>query len=124
MGVYGSLVRPILFLLPPESAHRLAGVAFRLPLGWSHWGPSAAESAGLETEIAGIRLKNPIGLAAGFDKSCRELPGLAGLGFGYLVGGTVTRSPRQGNPRPRIVRLKGRDSMVNSMGLPNDGAAK
>lgn len=122
MGLYRWLGRPLLFALPPEGAHSLAGAALRLPLPWRSIG-GAADHPGLRTDLAGIRLRNPVGLAAGFDKSCRELGALGELGFGYVVGGTVTREPRRGNPRPRIVRLRERRSMVNSMGLPNDGAA-
>jgi hypothetical protein len=120
MGLYRSAARPLLFSFPPETAHQLAGAALRLPLPWGMLGGSASDPS-LETDLAGIHLRNPVGLAAGFDKNCRELRGLDQLGFGYLVGGTVTSAPRAGNPKPRIVRLKGRESMVNSMGLPNDG---
>lgn len=122
MGWYRSVARPVLFRFSPEAAHWLAGTALRLPLAWERVG-GVPKDLGTETELAGIRLRNPIGLAAGFDKNCRELRGLGRLGFGYVVGGTVTRSPREGNAKPRIVRLGGRDSMVNSLGLPNDGAA-
>ncbi len=72
--------------------------------------------------MAGIALGNPIGLAAGFDKTCKHLDSLGRLGFGYVVGGTITFDPRRGNGKPRIVRLKDRGSLVNSMGLPNPGA--
>src|SRR6266496_4493593 len=61
------------------------------------------------------------GLAAGFDKRCRVLHSLGRLGFGYVVGGTITSKPREGNPQPRIVRYPARRAMVNSMGLPNPG---
>src|ERR671937_718016 len=122
MGAYRALARPLFFALPPEAAHRLAGGILRLPLPWRSIG-GAVDHPSLHTELAGISLRNPVGLAAGFDKSCRFLPALGELGFGYLVAGTVTRRPRAGNPRPRIVRRPGPRSMVNSMGLPNRGAA-
>ena len=77
---------------------------------------------GLELTVAGVKLRNPIGLAAGFDKTCRNLGALGELGFGYVVGGTITRLARPGNPKPRIVRHPARRSMVNAMGLPNHGA--
>ena len=67
-------------------------------------------------------MRNPIGLAAGFDKSCRHLSALGELGFGYVVGGTVTRAARVGNESPRIARSPRHRSMVNAMGLPNPGA--
>lgn len=122
MGLYRSAWRPLLFALPPEAAHRLAGLLLRLPLPWEAIG-GAPEDPRLHTSLAGIRLRNPVGLAAGFDKSARSLRGLAGLGFGYLVAGTVTRRARRGNPKPRIVRYPKRGSMVNAMGLPNRGSA-
>ena len=121
MGAYRALARPLFFALPPEGAHRVAGGLLRLPLPWRSIG-GAVDDATLRTDLAGIPLRNPVGLAAGFDKSCRFLPALGELGFGYLVAGTVTRSPRSGNPKPRIVRRAKSESMVNAMGLPNRGA--
>jgi dihydroorotate dehydrogenase len=76
----------------------------------------------LEVDLCGIRLRNPIGLAAGFDKTCRHLGPLGRLGFGFVVGGTITRAARGGNAKPRIVRSPKRNAIVNSMGLPNPGA--
>ncbi len=76
----------------------------------------------IEVDLCGVRLRNPIGLAAGFDKTCGHLDALGRLGFGSVVGGTITRAPRSGNPKPRIVRSPGRGAIVNSMGLPNPGA--
>jgi dihydroorotate dehydrogenase len=76
----------------------------------------------LVTTLAGMRLRNPVGLAAGFDKACAHLDHLGRIGFGYVVGGTITRVPRRGNPKPRIVRYPERGSLVNAMGLPNPGA--
>jgi dihydroorotate dehydrogenase len=72
--------------------------------------------------MSGIELANPIGLAAGFDKTGRHVDALGRLGFGYVVAGTFTRRPRRGNPRPRIARSPGRFAIVNAMGLPNPGA--
>ncbi len=119
MGLYRSL-RPLVFAAPPETAHRMAGTLLELPLPW-RWIGGATDDAALRTDLAGIRLRNPIGLAAGFDKRCRVLHSLGRLGFGYVVGGTITSKPRDGNPRPRIVRYSRRGAMVNSMGLPNPG---
>jgi dihydroorotate dehydrogenase len=76
----------------------------------------------LRTSIAGLELANPIGLAAGFDKTGRRLDALGRLGFGYVVGGSFTLRPRAGHPKPRIVRRPG-GALVNAMGLPNPGAA-
>ena len=92
-----------------------------LPLPWQRIGGVASDPS-LEIELCGVPLRNPIGLAAGFDKTCRHLDALGELGFGYVVGGTVTRAARAGNPSPRIVRSTRRRSIVNAMGLPNPGA--
>jgi dihydroorotate dehydrogenase len=121
MGWYSAVGRPLFFALPPETAHRVAGASLRLPLPWRRIG-GAIDDPVLGTTLAGIPLRNPIGLAAGFDKTCSHLDPLGELGFGYVVGGTITRHPRVGNPRPRIVRYPSRGSMANAMGLPNPGA--
>ncbi len=122
MGWYRSLVRPPLFALPPEAAHRTAHLLLGLPLPWERLGGIRAPDPTLRVELAGIELANPVGLAAGFDKTAARLDALGRLRFGYVVGGTFTRRPRSGNARPRIVRYRDRDSMVNAMGLPNPGA--
>ena len=121
-GWYGTLGRPAFFALPPEASHRLAIALLGLPLPWERIG-RADRSPSLGVELCGIPLPNPIGLAAGFDKACRRLGALGRLGFGFVVGGTVTRHPRRGNPKPRIVRDPDRRAIVNAMGLPNPGAA-
>lgn len=121
MGWYASVGRPAFFALPPEAAHRLALTLLSLPIPWKRVG-GAIEEPALETSMGGIALRNPLGLAAGFDKSMRHLDALGELGFGYLVGGTVTRAPRPGNDKPRILRDRPQASMVNAMGLPNPGA--
>ncbi|HEX5951285.1 MAG TPA: dihydroorotate dehydrogenase (quinone) [Actinomycetota bacterium] len=121
MGLYRAVVRPAFFALPPEEAHRLAARLLGLPLPWERIGGATADPA-LARSLTGIPLANPIGLAAGFDKTGARLDALGRLGFGYVVGGTFTRAPRAGNPKPRIVRYPSRDSMANAMGLPNPGA--
>ena len=121
MGWYSAVGRPLLFALPPETSHRIARAGLMLPLPWRRMG-HLVEDPRLTTTLAGIPLRNPIGLAAGFDKTCAHLDALGELGFGYVVGGTITRLPRKGNRRPRIVRYPLRGSMVNAMGLPNPGA--
>ena len=121
MGLYRAVARPLFSLLPPEAAHRLAQSILSLPLPWERIGGTPKDPA-LRTSLAGIELSNPIGLAAGFDKSCRHLDALGRLGFGYVIGGTITRDPRAGNAKPRIARYPGQGSMTNAMGLPNPGA--
>jgi dihydroorotate dehydrogenase len=120
-GWYRSVARPLLFSIPPEAAHRFAQGLLGLPLPWERLG-GADRDPTLRVSLAGIPLANPIGLAAGFDKTGRHVDALGRLGFGYVVCGTFTRHPRRGNPRPRIVRYPERASMVNAMGLPNPGA--
>ena len=121
MGLYWAVARPLFSSLPPEAAHRLAQSILSLPLPWERIGGTPKDPA-LRTWLAGIELSNPVGLAAGFDKSCRHLDALGRLGFGYVIGGTITREPRVGNRKPRIVRYPKRGSMTNAMGLPNPGA--
>ena len=120
--LYRRMVRPLLFRLPPEAAQRAADLA----LGWEGvWTALASglrvDAPRLETEWCGMKLQNPVGLAAGFDKDCRRLPSLAALGFGYVVCGTVTVGARRGNPRPRMVRLTAEESLLNAMGFPSRG---
>lgn len=121
-GWFGAVGRPVFFSLPPEASHRVAISLLGLPLPWERIGGAARDDE-LGVELCGIRVPNPIGLAAGFDKACRRLDALGRLGFGFVVGGTVTREPRAGNPKPRIARTTSRRAIVNAMGLPNPGAA-
>ena len=120
-GWYRSLARPLLFALPPEASHRLAHRVLGLPLPWERLGGTRPDPA-LEVVVAGLRLPNPVGLAAGFDKTGQHLDALGRIGFGYVVAGTFTRRPRRGNPKPRIVRYRARGALANAMGLPNPGA--
>jgi dihydroorotate dehydrogenase len=121
MGWYEAVGRRAFFSLDPERSHRLAHHLLGLPLPWRSIG-GAVDDPALTTSLAGISLRNPIGLAAGFDKTCAHLAALGSLGFGYVVGGTVTHAPRRGNPRPRIARDPARRALVNAMGMPNPGA--
>jgi dihydroorotate dehydrogenase subfamily 2 len=116
------LVRPLLFRLPPEQAQRVAEAALAVEPAWRALGALAqVNDPVLSRTVAGLRLRCPIGLAAGFDKQCRYLGSLGHLGFGYLVGGTVTPDPRPGNPRPRLLRQTATQSLINSLGFPSDG---
>src|SRR5579864_5418076 len=124
MGLYSTLVRPLAFRLDPERVHRLAlstGAAF----GWAGGAARALtthDDARLHISIAGLDFPNPIGLAAGFDKSGTALRMLAGLGFGALEIGSVSVDPSLGNPKPRLFRLPEDKAIVVAYGLPNDGA--
>jgi len=118
---YDRFGRRLFFTLDPERSHRVALAMLALPLPWGRIGHAVADPA-LVTEVAGLSLANPVGLASGFDKACERFTPLGKLGFGYVVGGTVTRAPRPGNPQVRIARDPSRRALVNAMGLPNPGA--
>jgi dihydroorotate dehydrogenase len=115
------VARPAFFALPPEASHDVATALLGLPLPWERIGRAVPDPS-LERDLCGVRIPNPIGLAAGFDKTCRHLDALGRVGFGFVVGGTLTRHQRDGNPKPRIARSPARRAIVNAMGLPNPGA--
>jgi dihydroorotate dehydrogenase len=122
--MYERVLRPLLFRLSADHAHSLGRSALGVAAVWEVLGRSARRvgaDPSLRTELAGLRLDNPIGLAPGFDKSGDLVPSLSRLGFGYVVVGSITREPRYGNPFPRLVRYPERQSIANSMGLPNKG---
>ncbi len=75
----------------------------------------------LEVEAFGLKFKNPIGLAAGYDKNGVAVKGLSALGFGHIEVGTVTRHKQVGNPKPRVHRVIESQGVINSMGFPNEG---
>lgn len=119
---YPGFIRPILFRLPAETAQKVAEKALRQQWLWKTIGPGfKVRSRKLNTELCGIPLSNPIGLAAGFDKDCEMIPSLASLGFGYLTVGTVTEHPRLGNPKPRMFRNVEDSSLINALGFPGTG---
>ena len=103
--------------LDPETAHGLAIQALRLaPLP-----RPAADDPILATTLAGLRLSNPVGLAAGLDKNGEALHGLSKLGFGFIECGSVTPLPQPGNPKPRLFRLAEDRAIINRMGFNNAG---
>jgi len=117
--------RPLLFHLDPERAHGLTLTLLRLagsipPAGWLLQGMYAAPNR--PVSAFGLTFKNPIGLAAGYDKDGVAVSGLAGLGFGHIEVGTVTPLAQEGNPRPRIFRLMEDQAVINRMGFPGRGA--
>ena len=122
MNFYRHIIRPLLFRLPAEYAYHLGADALRPRTLWKALAAVGAfQAPDTPVEVAGIPLKNPIGLAAGFDKDCNILPGLSALGFGYLTCGTVTRDVRAGNPSPRLLRDASREAIINSFGFPSVG---
>ena len=122
-------LRPLLFAGDAEKVHErmLASVEFIskipgfLPLLRSLF---LEENLLLRTKLFDKTLNNPIGLAAGFDKDGRIHPALFALGFGFVEIGTVTPRPQEGNPRPRLFRLKEDHAVINRMGFNNQGAWK
>lgn len=120
------LLRPFLFRLEPEQAHALTLNALRLagyvsPARWLlalmfHARPKPVE-------VFGLKFKNPVGLAAGYDKDGVAVRGLSALGFGHVEVGTVTPLAQEGNPKPRVFRLVEDEAVINRMGFPGLGAA-
>lgn len=113
------LLRPALFRLDPERAHRLTVAALRarsLPVQGEERG------SGLAMTVAGLHFPNPLGLAAGFDKDAEVAGQLFGLGFGAVEVGSITPLPQTGNPQPRLFRLAEDDAVINRMGFNNGGA--
>jgi len=115
-------LRPLLFSLEAETAHRLTlyalGVAQRSNLMRWVAQPPPAE---LPVRVFGIDFPNPVGLAAGLDKNGEYLDALGALGFGFIEIGTVTPRPQPGNPKPRLFRLPDQEALINRMGFNNDG---
>ena len=125
--LYRSILRPLLFRLPPETAHELALRTLQLSLGAKWLRRLAAgrlnRAPGQELRRFGLTFRNPIGLAAGFDKNGTVAESLAALGFGFIVVGTVTQHAQPGNPRPRLFRLPRDRALINRQGFNNHGAA-
>ena len=116
-----SLVRPLLFCLEPETAHRCTLNAMR-QLERLGLAPAPARApAACERTVMGIRFPNPVGLAAGLDKNGEYIDALARLGFGFIEIGTVTPRPQPGNPRPRMFRIRAARAVINRMGFNNHG---
>ena len=119
---YRTFIRPLLFRLPPEAAQSVAHIALKQRQVWRAASPLLqVENSRLEVGLAGMRLSNPVGLAAGYDKDFESIPSLSSMGFGYLTCGTVTELPREGNPAPRVLRYKSDEALVNSLGFPSKG---
>lgn len=122
--LYERLVRPLLFSVSPESAHNLAISNLRKASLW----PAALrqlerfQPSPKPTTIFHLTFPNPVGLAAGFDKSGVAIPAWAALGFGFVEIGTVTAKPQPGNPKPRIFRFPQQQALINRLGFNNDGA--
>jgi len=115
-----SILRPFLFNIDPETAHDLAIKSLKFnPLPSKMF--EVEDEQMLKVQLLGKNFPNPIGLAAGFDKSAEAYNSLLRLGFGFVEVGTVTPLKQFGNPRPRIFRLKDDDALINRLGFNNDG---
>ncbi len=119
MPDFYSWVKPLLWQLEPEQAHRAALLALRYGPPWSL--PDSGGDKGLETAVWGHTFPNPTGLAAGFDKNAVAIPQLFSLGFGFIEVGSVTHHAQFGNPRPRLFRLNEDNGVINRMGLNSAG---
>src|SRR6266542_2058376 len=123
-NLYERFIRPLLFTLNPETAHRLT---IKLLSGASHFDVAlntlkSFRPSSKPKTVFGLNFQNPIGLAAGLDKNGVALPAWAALGFGFIEIGTVTARPQPGNPKPRIFRFPEQQALINSLGFNNDGA--
>ncbi|HJL20055.1 MAG TPA: quinone-dependent dihydroorotate dehydrogenase [Sandaracinaceae bacterium LLY-WYZ-13_1] len=126
--IYRRLVRPLFFLLPPETAHHVAFDALRAAMGVPGVGPLtealvAPRDPALEVRALGTRFSNPVGLAAGFDKDAIGFAALGRLGFGHVEVGTLTAKAQPGNDEPRMFRLSADRALINRMGFNNRGSA-
>ena len=118
-----SVLRPFLFNLDPETAHDLAIKSLKFnPFPAKMF--EVEEEQMLNIELLGKNFPNPIGLAAGFDKSAEAYNSLLKLGFGFVEVGTVTPLKQFGNPKPRIFRLEDDHALINRLGFNNDGTEK
>lgn len=124
--MYKTIIRPILFLFHPELIHHITfatlQILFKIPgfkaLIKFNFGLTDKK---LEHHLLGLNFKNPVGLAAGFDKNAVLFDELGAFGFGFVEIGTVTPKPQPGNPKPRLFRLKKDQALINRMGFNNDG---
>lgn len=127
MKIYDKLARPALFAMDAEHVHELGIEALRIGLSSKTAQKIAAKKFGTEAfdlERFGLKFKNPIGVAAGFDKNGVIVNQLASLGFGFVEVGTVTFEPQTGNEKPRLFRLPDDDALINRLGFNNDGTGK
>lgn len=124
--MYTYFLRPILFKYDPEKIHhftfRMIRFLSKIPLMSSVFrGMYVVEDPRLEREVFGLRFKNPVGLAAGFDKDAKLFNELHNFGFGFIEIGTLTPKPQDGNPKKRLFRLKDDSGIINRMGFNNGG---
>ena len=124
--MYKLLIRPILFWFDPEEVHYfsfsfikfICKIPFVLNIIKSIY---EVKDSRLEREVFGLKFKNPVGLAAGFDKDAKCYKELSNFGFGFIEIGTLTPMPQDGNPKKRLFRLKKNNAIINRMGFNNGG---
>ncbi len=114
-------LKPLLFSLDPEAAHNLTLAALKAGQGLSLLPAAAADDSILATELAGLKLPNPIGLAAGFDKDAEVPDAMLRLGFGFVECGSVCPRPQPGNAKPRLYRLAEDEAVINRFGFNSKG---
>lgn len=125
-AMYKQIIRPILFCFDPEKVHYFTFSAIRflskipgvIRIFKSLY---AVEDKRLEREVFGLKFKNPVGLAAGFDKDARLYKELSDFGFGFIEIGTLTPKGQEGNPKKRLFRLREDSAIINRMGFNNGG---
>jgi len=126
--IYEKLIRPLLFNLSPERAHEFGIEALKIALSSKSAQDFAAKHFACEMfgeiERFGLKFKNPLGIAAGFDKNGVVVNQLSALGFGFVEVGTVTFKPQKGNEKPRLFRLPEEKALINRLGFNNEGTAK
>lgn len=120
------IIRNTLFILPPETAHKVSMQALHIAAGIPFVSSAIGncfqyKGGSLAKNLFGLHFPNPVGLGAGFDKNAEHLDVLELLGFGFIEIGTVTPKPQAGNPTPRLFRIKDQKALINRMGFNNDG---
>ncbi len=123
--MYTFILRPLLFLFDPEKVHhftfKMIRILTKIGFGFVFRSLWQVNSPKLEREVFGLTFKNPVGLAAGFDKDAKLYKELDNVGFGFIEIGTVTPKPQEGNPKKRLFRLKADQAIINRMGFNNGG---
>ena len=123
---YKNFIKPIFFSFKPETAHEILKKVLPLtnPFLNSLASNLSFESTNLEVKLENLHFSNPLGLAAGFDKTGELYPYLSKMGFGFIEIGTVTGEAQDGNDKPRIFRFQEKKALINRLGFNNDGALK
>ncbi len=123
--MYKGLIRPLLFLMNAEQAHHFTfktlKVLFQIPGVKAITSQFFGSLKGREKQVMGLHFKNPVGLAAGFDKDAKLYNELSAFGFGFIEVGTLTPKPQDGNPKPRLFRIVEDEAVINRMGFNNGG---